>query len=344
MQYSLRNDYNETAHPRVLEILNRTNFEQTGVYGKDIYTEQARDLICEKLNDQDADVYFVSGGTQANLVVISWILRPHESIIAPSTGHIAVYEGGAIESTGHKINTLDSLDGKLNSDHIKYVLSFHRDEHMVKPRSIFISNATEIGTIYSKRELESLSEIAKKNNLLLYLDGARLGSALMSDQNDLKFSDLKDLLDIFYIGGTKNGALFGEAIVILNDKLKKNFRYHLKQKGALFAKGRVISLQFLELFKDDLFFDLAKHANKMALVLENGIKKAGYDFLSKSQSNQIFPIFPDYITKALAEKYEFYMWSKFDKKHTCIRLVTSWASDEKFICKFIDDLNQLSKS
>jgi len=338
IKYSFKNDYSEGAHEQILNALSNTNLNQDEGYGEDKYCKEAISLICKKIQNPKADIHFVSGGTQANLIVISSILKPYESIIAATTGHIAVHEAGAIESTGHKINTVETKDGKLKAEHIKSVLDFHTDEHMVKPKAVFISNSTEIGSIYNKKELEDLSKFCRKNKLYLYLDGARLGSALTSEKNDLTISELAKLVDVFYIGGTKNGALLGEVIVILNDELKNNFRFYLKQKGALLAKGRILGIQFLELFKEDLFFDLAKHANKMAFKLANGIKKLNYAFLTEPASNQIFPILPNMLIEKLNQKYGFYVWSKIDDKNSAIRLVTSWATKMEFVDQFIEDL------
>ncbi len=222
------------------------------------------------------------GGTQTNLTAISAFLRPHEAVISANTGHVLVHETGAIEATGHKVISMKVDDGKLKPKHIKMAIDEHTDEHMVKPKMVYISNPTEIGTIYKKQELKDLSDYCKKNKIILYMDGARLGSALCSKENDIELSDLPKLTDAFYIGGTKNGALMGEALVICNDSLKEDFRYHIKQKGGLLAKGRVIGIQFLELFKDDIYFELAKHANNMAEMLKIGISNCGHKFLIDS--------------------------------------------------------------
>ena len=340
--YSFKNDYSEGAHPRILQALSETNLEQQAGYGQDDYTKQAVNILQAKLQDKESDIHFVAGGTQANLIVISSILKPYESVIAADTGHINTHEAGAIEATGHKINTVESQTGKLNPDHIKTVLEQHTDEHMVKPKLVFISNPTELGTIYTKKELVELASFCKNNDLLLYVDGARLGSALSSSENDLTLSQLSDLVDVFYIGGTKNGALCGEAIIINNDQLKEDFRFNLKQKGALFAKGRVLGIQFVELFKDDLFFSLAEHANLMADKLSQNIAGLGYKFLTETSSNQIFPIFPKPLIDKLSEKYSFHIWSEVDNQLSAIRLVTSWATKEEMVDRFISDLEKYS--
>ncbi len=336
--YSFKNDYSEGAHPRILEPLIKTNLEQVEGYGRDCYTLQAIELLKKKIGRDDIDIHFLSGGTQTNLTALSAFLRPHEAVIAANTGHILVHETGAIEATGHKIFSIEVRDGKLTPSQIKTAIQLHTDEHMVKPKLIYISNPSEIGSIYKKEELKELYQCCTENNLFLFLDGARLGSALCAEENDLTLTDLATLVDAFYIGGTKNGALMGEALVICNPCLKDDFRFHMKQKGALLAKGKVLGIQFLELFKDDLYFSLAKHANQMAGLLRNGITKAGYPFLTDSPSNQIFPILPNWLIKTLEKNYSFYIWSKVDADRSAIRLVTSWATREDAVMAFIKEL------
>lgn len=337
-KYSFKNDYSEGAHERILNALSNSNIIQTDGYGEDKYSKEAEKIIQNKISNSKAKVHFVSGGTQANLIVISSMLKPYESIISATTGHIAVHETGAIEATGHKINTVETKNGKLSVKDIQSVINSHTDEHMVKPKAVFISNSTEVGSIYNKKELKEISSFCRKNKLYLYLDGARLGAALTSDKNDLLLSDIASLVDVFYLGGTKNGALFGEAVVITNDELKENFRFSLKQKGALLAKGRVLGIQFIELFKDNLYFELAGHANKMASKLTEGIKKHNYKFLTEPVSNQIFPIFSDNLIEKLSKNYDFHIWSKIDDNNSAVRLVTSWATKEEFVDIFLEDL------
>lgn len=335
-----KNDYSEGAHESILEKLNTTNLVQDKGYGNDRYTKEAKKLIQKKLKDENADIHFVSGGTQANLTIIGSILRPHESVIAPETGHICVHETGAIEATGHKINTVKTIDGKLTPELIKPVLIAHEDEHMVKPKLVFISNSTEIGTHYTKNDLEKLSNFCKENDLYLYLDGARLGSALSVKGCDLTLAELSTYLDAFYIGGTKNGALLGEAIVLNNNEFKENFRFHIKQRGGLLAKGRLIAIQFLELFKDNLYFELAEHANDMAALITEAVEKNGFTFLTESKTNQIFPVLPNEVIDDLKKNYEFYVWSKVSDDTSSLRLVTSWATKKENVNQFIKDLNQ----
>ena len=336
--YSFKNDYSEGAYPNILEALMKSNMEQIEGYGEDKYTKDAIKLLKAKLKCNDVDIHMFCGGTQTNLTVISAFLRPYEAVISANTGHVLVHETGAIEATGHKIISIKVDDGKLKPIHIKMALEEHTDEHMVKPKMVYISNPTEIGTIYKKQELKDLSDCCRSNNIILYVDGARLGSALCSKENDIEISDLPKLTDAFYIGGTKNGALMGEALVICSDSLKADFRYHIKQKGGLLAKGRLIGIQFLELFKDDVYFDLAKHANNMAEILKIGINNFGYKFLIDSTTNQIFPILPNEIIAKLEENYSFFIWKKIDEDNSAIRLVTSWATKEDAVTSFIDDL------
>jgi len=337
--YSFKNDYSEGCHPRVLNALMERNSGQQEGYGDDEYSTEARRILREKIENPKAGIYFVSGGTQANLIVISAFLRPHESVISADCGHINTHEAGAIEATGHKVASIESVDGKITPSKIEKVLDEHGTvPHMVKPKMVYISNSTEIGTVYKKSELEELFEFCKRKDLYLFMDGARLGSALCAKNSDLKLSDIARLTDAFYIGGTKNGALLGEAIVINNDEFKYEFGFHLKQRGALLAKGKVIGIQFLELFRDSLFFDLAEHANKMAEKLATAIKEKGHSFLTESTSNQIFPILPDSLIEKLSKKYEFYIWQKTSSETSAIRLVTSWATDEKIVDRFINGL------
>lgn len=336
--YSFKNDYSEGAHPRILEALIKCNMEQSEGYGEDIFTARAIKLIKEKIRREDVDVHLLVGGTQTNLTALSAFLRPHEAVIAADTGHVLVHETGAIEATGHKVISVDVEDGKLTRKNIEAVIEEHTDEHMVKPKLVYISNSTEIGTIYRREEVEELSEVCKKHDLYLYVDGARLGSALCSNKNNMKIYELAQLVDAFYIGGTKGGALIGEALVICRDTLKKDFRYHIKQKGALLAKGRTLGIQFKELFKDNLYFDLATHANNMAEILKKGIEDAGYSFMINSSSNQVFPILPNKLINSLEKKYLFMTWEKIDKENSAIRLVTSWATNEEKVLEFIADV------
>jgi threonine aldolase len=321
IKYSFLNDYSEGAHPRIIDALIRTNLVQEMGYGEDAYCQEAAGLIRQAVGNLQAAVHFLSGGTQTNLTVLSSFLRPFESIIAVDSAHICVHETGAIEATGHKINRVKGQDGKVTVEEIADTAAAHGDEHMVKPRVVFISHSTELGTLYSKKELNDIAVICKRLGLYLYLDGARLGSALTSRFADISLSELSVLVDAFYIGGTKNGALLGEALVINNEQLKPYFRYSLKQKGALLSKGRILGIQFLELFSDNLYFDLAKNANDMAEKLTEGITGLGYLFQTT---------------------YRFYTWAKVDEQQSAVRLVTSWATEREAVEEFVSDLRALS--
>jgi Threonine aldolase len=340
--YSFRNDYGEGAHPQVLEALIKTNLVQTPGYGEDEYTYEAIKYLKKEIGNPDAAIHFISGGTQTNLITISTLLRPFEAVIAAHTGHINVHETGAIEATGHKVLTAEAPDGKLTPELIKDILDIHIDAHMVKPKMVYISNSTELGSIYLKEELRAISTFCKQYNLILFLDGARLGSALTAVQNDLTIKEITELTDCFYIGGTKNGALLGEALVICKPELNEDFRYALKQRGGMLAKGRLIGIQFLELFKNGLFYELATHANKMASILKKGIEELGYSMFSESPTNQLFPIFSNEIMEKIREEYSFEEQMKIDDNHTCIRFVTSWATIEEEVEKFLLFLKALS--
>ena len=342
--YSFKNDYSETGHPRILQALLESNMEQDEGYGCDRHSENAKALIGERLGRfaDKAEIHFLCGGTQTNLTALSAFLRPHEAVLAAETAHICVHETGAIEATGHKIVALSTTDGKLAPERIEAALDLHIDEHMVKPRLVKISNSTEIGSVYTLQELEAIAECCRRRNLLLYLDGARLGSALTCAGCDVTLEDLCRLTDAFYIGGTKNGAMIGEALVICNDALKPDFRYHIKQKGGLLAKGRILGVQFEELFRDDLFFDLARHANEMAQKIAVALRAEGYDFLTDSPSNQIFPILPDALIEKLRESWNFYVWQKVDEERSAIRIVTSWATAEAAVASFAREVISLS--
>jgi threonine aldolase len=336
--YSFRNDYSEGAHPRILQALIRSNLEQTSGYGLDHYCQDAANLIREHCACPTADVHFVVGGTQANLLVIHAMLRSFEAVIAANTAHVNVHETGAIEATGHKVCAVSSPDGKLTPALVESVVQEHSTEHMVHPRLVYLSDSTEIGTIYSKAELQALRLCCQKHHLLMYLDGARLGCALTAPGNDLTLSDLAALTDAFTIGGTKNGALFGEAILLLNRDEQMDFRCHIKQRGAMLAKGRLLGIQYIELLRDGLYFELARHANEMAAMLRGGILDHGYSFPVDSPSNQLFPALPDSVIQDLQKKYDFDIERPVGQGNTLIRLVTSWTTQKEMVQQFLDDL------
>lgn len=326
-------DYSEGAHPSILKKLSETNLEQTSGYGEDPYCSQAAALIREKCGRQDIDVHFLVGGTQANLTVLSAALRPHQGAIAADTGHINTHESGAIEATGHKVLALPGTDGKLTAEQIQDACDKHfgdaTHEHIVQPKLVYLSFPTEVGTIYSRAELTAISETCRRNRLFLYVDGARMGYGLCVEGSDLTLPDFAQLCDAFYIGGTKMGALFGEALVLCNDALKEDFRYLIKQKGGLLAKGRLLGLQFLALFENDLYFELANHANQMAALIREACVKKGYAFLTPSPTNQQFPIMPDSVLKKLGAQFEYSFWQKIDDGHSAVRFCTSWATKEE---------------
>ncbi len=334
--YSFRNDYSEGAHPKVLQALTETNLEQTRGYGLDPRCQKAADLIRSLCAAPEADVHFLMGGTQANLTVIEALLKPYEAVLSAHTGHIHVHETGAVEATGRKILPLKSADGKVTPATIESVAELHGDEHQVKPAMVYISNTTEVGTVYSREELSALRQCCDQHGLLLFLDGARLGSAMAC--GDLTFPDLAALTDVFSIGGTKNGALFGEAVVLPTPR--KDFRWYMKRRGAILAKGRLLGVQFQALLEDDTFLSAARHANRLALRLRDGVAALGYSLPLPSPSNQQFPVLPNDVVEQLRDMgYAFETDHTVDAGHTCIRLVTSWATPEQAVEDFLWDLS-----
>lgn len=331
---SFLNDYSEGAHPRILKALADTNLDQTCGYGLDFYCQRAAELIRQKCAAPEADVHFVVGGTQANLLVIHALLRSFEAAIAADTGHINVHETGAIEATGHKVCTVPSPDGKLTPALVRQVVDSHSSEHMVRPRLVYISDTTEIGTFYTKAELAALRRCCDENGLLMYLDGARLGSALTAEGSDLTLSDLAALTDAFTIGGTKNGALFGEAIILKNAALQPDFRSYIKQRGAMLAKGRLLGIQFTQLLTDDLYFDMGRHANTMAAQVRDALLAEGYPCPYDSHTNQIFPILPHSVIEKLSKVCAFEVSRPEDETHSMVRFVTSWATTEEAVKEF----------
>lgn len=339
---SFKNDYSEGAHPRILEALGRINFEQTDGYGEDGHCAAARRRIQELTGLPDCEVRFLAGGTQTNLTLISHALRPYEAVISADSGHICVHEAGSIEATGHKAIALPSPDGKLTPEAIEETVLEHQDPQMVQPKLCYLSFTTEVGTLYTRKELEAIREVCDRYGLLLYLDGARLASGLTAPGSDLTLPDLGRLCDAFYIGGTKNGALFGEALVLPNPSLSEGFGYSMRQRGGLLAKGWLIGVQFEELLRDDLYFSLARHANEMAALLAEGIKSCGISFQYPPQSNQLFPILSAAQCEALSRSYSFASWTRMRDGYGTIRLVTSWATLRENVEKLIADLRALS--
>ena len=329
--YQFQCDYSEGAHPRILELLCRTNLEQTVGYGEDHYCTEARSAVRKAIGREDVDVHFLVGGTQTNATVISSILRPHQGVLCAASGHINVHETGAIEHGGHKVLTIDSTDGLLSADSIREAVKAHYSEdgpeHVVQPGMVYISFSSEVGTVYNLRQLREISQACREYSLPLFIDGARMGYALASEGCDVTLSDIASLADVFYIGGTKQGALFGEAVVIVNDALKKDFRYFIKQNGGMLAKGRLLGIQFIGLFEDDLYFSLSEHAVSQALKIRDAFRQKGYAFLVDSPSNQQFPILDNETMERLAVDFRFSVWQKIDDGHTAVRFCTSWATE-----------------
>ena len=338
-------DYTEGACPEIIKRLEETNFVQTPGYGEDEYCESAREKIKKLCGKEDADVHFLVGGTQTNVTVFSSVLRPHQGVLCAQTGHINVHETGAVEATGHKVLAVPSETGKITA---KQVLDYYEahwndvnHEHMVQPGMVYISHPTENGTLYSKKELEDLYAVCKEKGLPLFLDGARLGYGLMSDASTLTLQDVAANTDVFYIGGTKVGALFGEAVVIVNPALKKDFRYMIKQNGGMLAKGRLLGIQFDTLFTNGLYFKVAKHADDLAMKLKKAFIDKGYRLLFDSYTNQQFPIIPDEHLEKLKESYGYSFWEKVDETHSAVRFCTSWATREDAVDALIADIEAL---
>lgn len=323
-------DYNEGAHPKVMQRLLETNMEQTVGYGEDHYCESARQRIQEASGNPNLQVHFLVGGTQTNTTVIAHLLRPHQGVVAAESGHISVHETGAIEHTGHKVLALPAHEGKITAAQVETLVLEHRAdssfEHTVQPGMVYISFPTEFGTLYTKAELEALHDVCQKYDLPLFIDGARLGYGLASPACNVTLTDIARLADIFYIGGTKVGALFGEAVVSNSPALMRDFRYSIKQHGGMLAKGRLLGLQFEALFTEGLYFDIARHAVTQALRIKEALQQLGVPFLMESHTNQQFPILKNDAVERLSEKFLFTPWQRVDDTHTAIRICTSWGT------------------
>lgn len=343
--FFFNNDYAEGCHPRVLEALAKTNFEQTPGYGEDIYCARAANKIRALCGSEDADVHFLVGGTQTNLTVIDAALRPHQGVLCAKSGHIHVHETGAVEATGHKVLALPSEDGKITAEQVRRAVLNHRSdgsfEHMVQPKMVYISNPTELGTLYSRAELKALSDTCRALKIYLFLDGARLGYGLAAKGNDLRLEDIAQLCDVFYIGGTKVGALFGEAVVITHPALKTDFRYLMKQHGAMLAKGRLLGIQFDALMTDNLYFTIAAHADVLADRLRDTLQALNVPFLVPGVTNQIFPILPDTALDELSKTYVFCEQERVDETHRAVRFCTSWATSEEAVTALCEDLRRI---
>ena len=338
-------DYNEGAHPLILQRLTETNMEQTVGYGEDQYCTQARKFITLACEREDIDVHFLVGGTQTNTTVIAHTLRPYQGVISAVSGHINVHETGAIEATGHKVLAVPSLDGKLTATQIEEMIIAHRNEdgpeHMVQPGMVYLSFPTEVGTIYTRGELEDISLVCRKYGLPLFVDGARLGYGLCSPECNITLPQLAKLADVFYIGGTKVGALFGEAVVITNESLKRDFRYSIKRHGGMLAKGRLLGIQFATLFTDGLYMQMAQHAIDEAMRIKSALKTKGIDFLIDSPTNQQFPIFSNTQLEKLSKMFRFSIWQQVDDMHTAVRICTSWATKHENVDRLIKAIEGL---
>ena len=337
-------DYAEGADSSILSRLVETNMEQSEGYGLDKHSERAKELIRKRIGREDADIHFLSGGTETNRIAILSALRPYQGVISADTGHIAVHETGAVEATGHKVLTLLNTDGKISASHVREYVKEHYEsptaEHTVQPGMVYISFPTESGTLYSKREIESLYSVTKECGMYLYIDGARLGYALASPACDITIEEIAKLCDMFYIGGTKCGALFGEALVILNDNLKKDFRYMIKQNGALMAKGRMLGIQFEALFEDDMYFKITASAVDKALKIKKAFKDKGIELYGSSETNQQFPLLTDEQIAKLSKDFVFEVWGK-EKDRTIVRFCTSWATSDENVEALIAAIEKL---
>lgn len=346
MQY-FHNDYNEACHPAVLMKMQENIGKQMGGYGEDTACEKAASMIRKSCGDDSLAVHFLVGGTQANLTVIAAALRPHQAALSAATAHINVHETGAIEATGHKVIALPTKDGKINGDQIRNAVNAHyadtAHEHIPQPKLVYISNPTELGTIYSLTELEEIAAACKAHNLYLYMDGARLGYGLAAKDNDVTLADIARLTDVFYIGGTKVGAMFGEAVVISNPAIAEDFRYLMKQHGGMLAKGWLLGLQYEALFTDDLYFRISRHADDMADQIRETLAKLKYPLLVGGVTNQIFPILPDTVLDQLQNNFTFSEQERVDESHRAVRFCTSWATAQEAVDALCRELINLSK-
>lgn len=339
------NDYNHGAHPAILEALMQTNDESYGGYGKDVWCERAEAEIKKYLDCPQANVHFLVGGTQANFTVIAAALRPFQSVISAATGHIHVHETGAVEHCGHKIQVLPAEQGKITAEQIEAEAELFRtsgiQEHITQPKMVYISYTTEYGTLYSLAELEAISAVCRKYNMYLFVDGARMGYGLGSCKSDVTLKDFARLTDAFYIGGTKCGALFGEAVVIMNSDIHENFRSYMKQHGAMLAKGWLLGLQFYTLFKGGLYFEITKKADEYAMQIKQAFADKGIPAYIESFSNQQFVVLENSQIAKLAENFVFEYDVKIDETHQCVRFCTSWSTKQEEIDALTEAIGQL---
>ena len=340
-----QSDYMEGAHPSILKKLAETNFLHTAGYGSDEFSEEARTLIKKACGAPNAEIQILTGGTQTNMTVIDCLLKKWQGVIAADTGHVSVHEAGAIEYTGHKVLALKQKNGKIEANEIdSYIADFYNDgnfAHMVEPGMVYISQPTEFGTLYTKKELEEISKVCRKRKIPLFVDGARLAYALGSPENDVSLKDLAKLADVFYIGGTKCGALFGEAVVVPNPELIPHFTTQIKQHGALLAKGRIAGIQFAELFRNGLYFELGKTADIFAAQIKDALKNAGFPLYMDSPTNQVFFIIENSKLKTLAQKAMFGYMEKYDATRTVIRFCTSWATQKEDVAALLEVIKEM---
>ena len=347
--YLFQNDYNMMCHPKVLQAMNDAASDKMVGYGTDEVCLQAAELIKQYCGTQDVFVHFLTGGTQTNLTVMAAALRPHQAAVAPIGAHIDEHETGAIEATGHKVITLPTPDGKLTAQQIEQVMEHHYSpegpgtEHMPQPKLVYVSVPTELGTIYQLSELEALSKVCKKYGLYLYGDGARLGYGMTASGNDVTLPDMCRLFDAFYIGGTKLGTMFGEAVVIVNPAINEDFRYLIKQRGGMLAKGWLTGIQFRAMFEDGLFFEIGKHANQLAGQIRQTLKRLGWPMPVDSPTNQVFTVLPDSLLEQLCKEFVITEWGRVDESHRMIRFCTSWSTSQHEVNALCDSLIELSK-
>lgn len=338
-------DYLEGAPAQVLEAIAKANLEQHPGYGFDPHSDHAKDLIRQACRSPQAGVYFLVGGTQANLIVLAAGLKPYQGVIAPQTSHIFNHETGAIEATGHKILSVETKDGKLTAQQVKEVCrSYWNETHklfFVQPGMVYVSQTTEVGTMYSKAELAAIYDVCNEYHMKLFVDGARLGYALEAPGSDMTLADLPQLCSVFTIGGTKQGALFGEAVVVMDDELSREFPYHIKQRGGLMAKGWLLGVQYEALFTDDLYLKLAKHAADLAVKVHDGLKSAGFDFYFDHMTNQQLPVLTQAQFDALSREYSFDLFAALPDGRIAARICTSWATKQEDIEKLLSDLKKL---
>lgn len=339
------NDYNQGAHPQILEELVKSNTNSYAGYGLDEYCQKAAEVIKKHLGAADADIHFMEGGTQTNMTVIAAALRPYQSVISADIGHVNVHETGAIENTGHKVQPLKHKDGKITAEQIaqeaQSYCSSGTKEHITQPKMVYLSHPTEYGTLYTKEELENIHAVCKEYKLYLFVDGARMGYGLSACGSDVTLEDLARLTDVFYIGGTKCGAALGEAVVIVNEDLKDNFRSYMKQNGGMMAKGWILGIQFYTLFRDGLYFEIAAHADQMAMQIKAAFEEKGIPFYIESVTNQQFVILTEEQMEQIGKNHIFEYQMKVDENHHCVRFCTSWSTvqeDVEILCRDIQNL------